>query len=73
MWFDCGNILINLENVDYIQFEETENVKATVCFTSGDSLDFGHSDINVLKKHFRKILEAKNESNNRGSKTEQMG
>lgn len=62
MWFDCGNVLINLDHVDYVQFEQTENetAKATVYFTSGDSLNFEHSDIDVLKKHFRKIIEVKN-------------
>jgi hypothetical protein len=62
MWFDCGNVIINLDHVDYVQFEQAENAKATVYFTSGDSLNFEHSDINVLKKHFRKIIEVKNES-----------
>ncbi len=60
MWFDCGNVLVNLEHVDYVQFEEAETAKATIYFASGDSLDFGHSDIQVLKNHFRKILEVCN-------------
>ena len=74
MWFDCGNVFLNLTNVDYLSFEKSERgCKATVYFASGESLNFEHTDIEVLKNHFRKIFEAKNESSNCGSKTEQMG
>lgn len=61
MWFDCGTVFINLNHVDYVCFEQSEQIwKATVCFASGDSLNFEHTDIKVLKNHFRKILEFKN-------------
>jgi len=60
MWFDCGNVLINLDHVDYVQFEQGELGKATVYFNSGDSLFFEHNDIDVLKNHFRKITEIEN-------------
>lgn len=59
MWFDCGNVFLNLDHVDYVQFEQAENAKAIIYFNSGDSLNFEHSDINVLKNHFRKIIEVK--------------
>lgn len=59
MWFDCNNVLINLEHVDYVSFETTEdgNCKAVVFFESGDSLNFAHTDMNFLKQHFRRIME----------------
>jgi hypothetical protein len=62
MWFDCNNVLINLDHLDYISFEEAEDCwKAIVFFASGDSLTFEHHDIEVLKDHFKKVLE--NEQN----------
>ena len=61
MWFECGDVFINLDHVDYISFEEVEEKgKATIFFESGDSLNFAHSDVRFLKKHFRKIFEVKN-------------
>ena len=72
MWFDCGTVFINLNHVDYICFEQLEQAcKATVWFESGDSLNFEHTDIKVLKDHFRKIFEVKN--NGRSNKTREMG
>lgn len=72
MWFDCGNVFINLNHVDYVSFEETEETcKAVVFFESNDSLTFEHSDIKILKSHFRKIFEVENGINHR--KTEEMG
>lgn len=70
MWFDCEHVFINLEHVDYISFEETDQTcKATVVFTNGDSLNFEHFDIKILKDHFRKIFEVKNGNH----KTEKVG
>ena len=60
MWLDCCNIFINLDHVDYVQFEQGTPNKATVYFSSRDSLNFEHSDIEVLKKHFTKIFEVDN-------------
>ena len=58
MWFDCNNVIINLDHVDYIHFERTDDgYKATVYFENGDSLNFAHSDLDMLKNHFRKVLE----------------
>lgn len=63
MWLDCESVLINLDHVDHISFEQMEEAwRATVFFASGDSLNFEHIDLKVLKKHFKKVLEVKNES-----------
>lgn len=60
MWLDCENVIINLDHVDYVQFDQqNENAKATVYFDSGGELSFTHSDINILKKHFRRVVEVK--------------
>lgn len=60
MWFDCGTVFINLDHVDYVCFEATEQGHmATVSFTSGDSLNFEHTDIKILKDHFRRIFDNK--------------
>ena len=62
MWFDCGNVFLNLEKVEHICFEELEGkCKATIYFESGDSLSFGHDNLQVLKNHFRKIFGDKND------------
>lgn len=62
MWFDCGNVFLNLDHVDYLCFEEVEQgYKATIYFASGESLNFEHTSLEALKNHFRKILEKVNE------------
>lgn len=73
MWFDCGNIFVNLDHVDYVQFEQAENAKATLYFESGGSLNFEHADIKVLKNHFKKIFEVKNEQSDMRSKEIKVG
>lgn len=61
MWFDCGNVFLNLDNVDYLCFEEVEQgYRATIYFASGESLNFEHQHLDTLKSHFRKIFEVKN-------------
>lgn len=63
MWFDCGNVFLNLDHVDYVCFEKTETgCKATIYFSSGESLNFEHTDIEFLKNHFRKIFEVKHDN-----------
>jgi len=58
MWLDCGTVFINLDHVDYVCFDEIEQTyKATVWFTSGDSLNFEHNDIKILKGYFKRIFE----------------
>lgn len=58
MWFDCSNVLINLDHLDYISFVELDSgCKAIAYFQSGEALTFEHHNIEVLKKHFRRILE----------------
>lgn len=67
MWLDCGNAFINSDKVDYICFEQLEQVwRASVCFTDGETLKFEHTDIKALKDHFRKVMSD-------GRKTEQVG
>ena len=58
MWFDCNNVIINLDHVDYISFEPTESgYKAIVYFENGDSLNFAHPDLDALRSHFKKVLD----------------
>lgn len=62
MWLDSGNVFINIDHVDYICFEKTENGwAANIVFSGGESLNFEHDDIKILRNHFRKIIEVKNE------------
>jgi len=58
MWLNCNNVLINLDHLDYISFEENEDsCKAIIFFTSGESLTFEHHNIETLKSHFKKVLD----------------
>ncbi len=61
MWLDFGNAIVNENNVDYICFEQIEEMwHATIAFSSGDSLNFEHADIDILKTHFKKVLGIEN-------------
>ena len=57
MWIDCNSVFINLDKVDYISFEECDNMhKATVFFENGGALNFEHSDLDTLKNYFNKVF-----------------
>ena len=56
MWSDCCNILINLDNVNYIKFgtnETTGDFTATLFFDNGESLLFESEDGTDLQNYFK--------------------
>ncbi len=56
MWSDCCNILINLDNVNYIKFgvnEETGGFTANLHFSNGETLVFESENAADLQNYFK--------------------
>jgi hypothetical protein len=57
MWINSGEVYINGDHVDYVLFEAIEaGYKATVFFQSGDSLNFEHTNLEILKQYFKEVF-----------------